>query len=318
MEDRGRGGRVARAGLIVALLSLGAMAAQAQQDFSQVEIRSTPLAEGIAMLEGAGGNLGVCFGPDGTFLIDDQFAPLTDKIRAAIAELTKSGVEPASREPIRFLVNTHFHPDHTGGNENLGRAGTLIFAHDRVRARMRVERIIASRGVTTPPAAPEALPIVTFEDGVTFHLNGQTIEVHHVAPAHTDGDSIVRFREADILHLGDTFFSGIYPYIDVESGGSVDGMITAVDRALSMAGPSTRIIPGHGPLSGREELQRTRSMLVAVRDRVRELIGAGNDREAVLAARPSRAFDEAFGGGFMTPDRFVSTVYTSLVASDGG
>lgn len=295
------------------LLSVGNMSvgnASAQQDFSKVEIQTTSLGSGLAMLQGSGGNLGISTGPDGVLLIDDQYAPLTEKIRAAIAEL--------SSEPIRFVLNTHWHGDHTGGNENLGRAGAVILAHDEVRNRMSSDHYMALRDVTIPASPKEALPIVTYSEGLTLHLNGQTIAVHHVDPAHTDGDSIVHFREADVLHLGDTFFSGIYPFIDLSSGGRVDGVIAATDRALEIAGPRTKIIPGHGPLSTRADLAKYRDMLVSIRDRVRKLIGEGKDRAGVLAAAPSAAFDAEFGGGFLKPEDFVSIVYGSLVADSPG
>ena len=293
--------RVVTVGVVMTL----SFPSAAQRDFSKVEIETTDLGSGLAMLKGAGGNVGVSVGPDGVLLIDDQYAPLTEKILAAVHRL--------SSEPIRFLLNTHWHGDHTGGNENLGRAGVLIFAHHRVRERLSTEQFQPRRGRTIPPSAEAAWPVVTFEDGVTFHLNGQTIEVTHVAPAHTDGDSIVYFREADVLHMGDAFFSGMYPFIDVASGGRVGGMIDAADRGLAIAGPETRIIPGHGPLSGRKELLAFREMLISLRDRVRKMIEAGLGRDEVVAAKPSDDFDEAFGGGFFTPDRFVGIVYDALL-----
>lgn len=280
--------------------------ALAQRDFGKVEIKTTDLGDGLAMLEGAGGNIGVSSGPDGVFLIDDQFAPLTDKIRTAVAALSDS--------PIRFVLNTHWHGDHSGGNENLGRGGVLIMAHHQVRTRLMTEHVVASQDRRVPAAPEAAWPVVTFDEGVTLHLNGQTIEVRHVDPAHTDGDSIVRFVEADVLHLGDTFFSGRYPFIDTTSGGDVDGMIAVADRALALAGPSTRIIPGHGPLSGRADLEASQEMLVSIRDRVRKMVERGLGRDEVVRAKPSREFDARFGGGFLTPDRFVGIVYDSVAA----
>jgi len=278
--------------------------AAAQQDFSKVEIKTTDLGSGLAMLQGAGGNIGVSTGADGVFLIDDQYAPLTEKIRAAIGALSK--------EPIRFVLNTHWHGDHTGGNENLGDGGALILAHHHVRERLSTEQFQAIRNRTIPASPRSAWPVVTFEDGLTLHLNGQTIEVTHVDPAHTDGDSIVYFREADLLHMGDTYFSGMYPYIDTSSGGDVDGMIAAADRGLAIAGAKTRIIPGHGPLSSREDLVGTREMLVSVRDLVRKLIAEGLDRDQVIARKPSKDSDGEYGGGFMKPDVFVGIVFDSL------
>jgi len=295
-------------GLCVAMTAVAfivsPITAAAQQDFSKVEIKTTDLGSGLAMLQGAGGNIGVSTGADGVFLIDDQYAPLTEKIRAAIGALSK--------EPIRFVLNTHWHGDHTGGNENLGDGGALILAHHHVRERLSTEQFQAIRNRTIPASPRSAWPVVTFEDRLTLHLNGQTIEVTHVDPAHTDGDSIVYFREADLLHMGDTYFSGMYPYIDTSSGGEVDGMIAAADRGLAIAGPKTRIIPGHGPLSSREDLVGTREMLVSVRDLVRKLIAEGLDRDQVIARKPSKDSDGEYGGGFMKPDVFVGIVFDSL------
>lgn len=295
-----------RVALVSSMLCCAPLAA-AQQDLSAVEIKATELGAGLAMLQGAGGNIGVSTGEDGVLLIDDQFAPLTEKILAAVGKL--------SNEPIRFLLNTHWHADHTGGNENLGNQGVLIMAHQQVRERLRVDQFM-SGGKRKVEAVPRvAWPVVTFEDGVTLHLNGQTIVVTHAPSAHTDGDSIVYFVEADVLHLGDTYFSGIYPFFDVSSGGNIDGMIAAATRALEIAGPSTQIIPGHGPLSRPADLRSSLDMLVSIRDRVRKMIDRGLDRRSVVRARPSREFDAKFGGGFMSPDRFVGIAYDSLVAN---
>ena len=292
------------AALTVVFLSIWPFAVSAQQDFSKVEIKTIDLGSGLAMLQGAGGNIGLSTGPDGVFLIDDQYAPLTEKIRAAIRAISK--------QPIRFVLNTHWHGDHTGGNENLAEAGVLILAHHRVRERLSTEQFQAITKRKTPASPEPAWPVVTFEDGVTLHLNGQTIEATHVEPAHTDGDTIVYFREADLLHMGDTYFAGFYPFIDKSSGGGIDGMIAAADRGLAIAGPKTRIIPGHGALSSREDLSRTREMLISVRDRVRNLIDEGLDRDQVIAEKPSKDFDGQYGGGFINPDVFVRIVFDSL------
>jgi len=290
--------------LAPALLGLARPALAQQQDFSGVEIKVVPVAGGISMLEGQGGNLGVSVGEDGVFLIDDQYAPLTDKILAAIKGL--------SDRPIRFVLNTHWHGDHTGGNENLGKAGTLIVAHDNVRVRMSTEQFIKAFNSTVPKSPKDALPVVTFNDTVTFHLNGEEIHAFHVPPAHTDGDSVVHFRNADVVHTGDLFFNGLYPFIDVSSGGSVDGVIAAVEKILAMTGEGTKLIPGHGPLGTRADLIAYRDMLQSIRASVAALVAAGKNLEEVKAAGPTAAFDEKWGQGFLSPDNFLAIVYTSL------
>lgn len=287
-----------------ALLAAGPRAAPAQQDFESVEIGSVPVADGLFMLTGRGGNIGVSVGPDGVLLIDDQYAPLTGRIRAAVAAL--------SPEPIRFVLNTHWHGDHTGGNENLGEAGALIVAHENVRARMATEQVMTLRGQTVPASPEAALPVVTFDDALTFHWNGGEIHAFHVDPAHTDGDAIVHFRSVNALHMGDTFFNGFYPFVDVDSGGSIDGMIAAVEHALTLADDATRIIPGHGPLSDRAGLVAYRDMLRAVRAAVQKEIDAGKSLDEVVAAAPTAAFDEKWGGGFLDAATFTRLLYADL------
>jgi cyclase len=270
------------------------------------ELDETSLAPGLAMWAGRGGNIGVLHGPEGTLLIDDQFADVTPAIRKAVARL--------GAEPIRFVLNTHFHGDHVGGNENLAGQGALIVAHENVRERMSAEQWNGLTGKSTPPSPKAALPVVTFDEGIRFHFNGHSVEVLHVAPAHTDGDSIVFFREANVLHLGDVYFNGLYPYIDVEGGGSVDGVIAAADRALALANDETQIIPGHGPLSNASELRVYRNMLQSVRDRVAAGIARGETLDQITASAPTRDFDEAWGGGFLKPHMFVRIVHSSLTA----
>ncbi|HLL47506.1 MAG TPA: MBL fold metallo-hydrolase [Longimicrobiaceae bacterium] len=290
--------------VLMAALLLVPAAARAQQDLSAVQVRTQHVAGSVHMLTGAGGNVAVVAGTDGVFLVDDQFAPLTEKIRAAVARIS-----PA---PVRFVLNTHWHGDHTGGNENLGRAGALIVAHDNVRTRMSADQFMNRMTDTVKASPPGALPVVTFTSAVTFHLNGDEVHAFHVPPAHTDGDAIVHFRRADVVHMGDTYFNGLYPYIDISSGGSVDGIIAAADRVLAMTREGTRIIPGHGPLSGRAELRAYREMLVTVRDRVRALVREGKTLQQVQAAKPSAEFDARWGQGFMKPASFVRVVYESV------
>jgi glyoxylase-like metal-dependent hydrolase (beta-lactamase superfamily II) len=292
----------ARLAAVIALAAAPALAQQ--QDLSKVEIKSEKVAEGVYMLTGAGGNIGLSVGRSGTYVIDDQFAPLTDKILAAIRAITP--------DPVRFVINTHLHGDHTGGNENLGRAGALVVAHENVRRRMSVEQFSATFNRTTPASPEGALPVVTFTDAVTFHWNGDEIRVHHVAPAHTDGDSIVHFVKADVVHMGDLFFNGGYPFIDTGSGGRIDGLIAAADQVLAATGEKTRLIPGHGPLATRADLQSYRDTLTLLRDRIAKLKAEGKSRDEVIAAKPTADHDAKWGAGFMKGDTFTGLVYDSL------
>lgn len=278
----------------------------AGQNLDSVQVRIVPVASGVAMLVGAGGNIAVAWGDDATFLVDDQYAPLTAKIQAAVATLTPM--------PVRFVLNTHWHGDHTGGNENMGGAGALIVAHDNVRVRMSTEQFNEVFNRRTPPSPDRALPVVTFTDAVTFHLNGDEMHAFHVPPAHTDGDAIVHFRRANVVHMGDIFFRDRYPFVDVASGGSFEGVIGAVERALALANAGTKIIPGHGDLAGREDLVRYHTMLVTARDRVGALIREGRSLDDVIAARPMADHDATWGSGFIRPELFLRLVYTSLRA----
>jgi cyclase len=293
--------------LAAALAACASFPAFAQQDFSKVEIKTEKLAEGVWMLTGAGGNIGVSAGADGVFMIDSQYAPLTDKIRAAIAAVTD--------KKIRFLLNTHWHGDHVGGNENLGKTGVVIVAQENVRKRMSTEQFNKMFDKKEPPSPAAALPLVTFVDAISFHVNGDDVDAFHVPPAHTDGDAIVYFRKANVLHMGDTFFNGMFPFIDLSSGGSIAGMIGACDRGLSMGDASTKVIPGHGPLGSKADLKAFRDMLVASRDAVAPLVKAGKSLDEVKAAKPTAAYDEKWGKGFVKPDVWATLLYTDLSGS---
>jgi cyclase len=295
--------------LLLITLVTAATAHAGPERVSEIQIVPTELGNGLYMLEGRGGNLGVSVGDDGVFLIDDQYAPLTPKIRAAIALL--------SDKPIRFVLNTHWHGDHTGGNENLGKAGALIVAHDKVRERMSVDSFMEAFNSEVKASPRAALPVVTFSDTVTFHLNGQTLHAFHVAPAHTDGDSVVHFREADVIHAGDLVFMSGYPVIDFGSGGHIDGMIAAVDRLLAMADADTKIIPGHGKLTDRAGLTEYRTLLVTVRDRIAKLIKQGKSEEQIVAAKPTADFDAKWGNGFYKPDNWVALVHKGMLRNGG-
>jgi cyclase len=297
--------RFARASVVaVAGLALASLASAQQQDFSKVEVKSEKVAEGIWVLMGAGGNIGMAAGPDGVFLVDDEYAPLTDKITAAVKAI--------SDQPVRFLLNTHWHGDHTGGNENMGKAGILIVAHDNVRVRMSAEQFLEAFGQKVPPSPEKALPVVTYDSSVTFHVNGDDVRGFHVAPAHTDGDSVVVFKKANVVHMGDLFFNGFYPFIDLSSGGSFEGMIAAADQVLAMTDANTKFIPGHGPVGGRADLERYRDMLKGVRAAIQPLVAAGKTADEVVAAKPTAKLDETWGNGFMKPEQFQRIVYASL------
>jgi glyoxylase-like metal-dependent hydrolase (beta-lactamase superfamily II) len=290
------------------LLSLAAPAA-AQPDLSGVEIRIEKIAPGVAVLFGAGGNIGLSYGEDGNVVVDDQFAPLTDKILAAIRTL-----DP---DPVRFVVNTHWHYDHVGGNEALGKAGAVILAHRNVRARMSTDQVIAAFNQQVPASPKDALPVVTFGEGVDLNLNGDVLHVVHVRNAHTDGDSIVHWQKANVLHMGDTFFhKDSYPFIDLGSNGSIDGVIAATEQGLAIANDATRIIPGHGPVASRAEFVAYRDMLVDIRKQVAAGIAAKRSLAQIQATRPAARY--GMPDGFIKPDQFVEAVYNSLLKPPAG
>lgn len=267
------------------------------QDFDQVEIRSIPVTDNLYMLQGSGGNIGVSIGDDGTFIVDDQFAPLTDKIVAAIAELTD--------DPVRFVVNTHWHYDHTDGNENFGRAGALIVAHENSRVRMESDQVVSLNDRFQAAYDEVGLPKITFFESMRFHYNDDTIDVIHMGPAHTDGDAVVYFREANVVHTGDVFVRYGLPFVDQPNGGSTDGVIDATWAIAGIIDDETIVIPGHGQLATREDVLEYRSMLVTVRGRIRDAIARGLSADQVVASNPARGFAEPGPG----TERWVRAAY---------
>ena len=288
--------KLALGSLPFALLAAGAACAQGQQDFSAVEIETHRVAGNVYYLEGQGGNVGVLVGDDGVLMIDDQFAPLSEKLLAAIRAL--------SDESIRLLVNTHVHGDHTGGNENFGKMGIDIVAHDNVRVRL-------ARGVNNgPPSPAAALPVVTYGDKMSVHLNGETITIGKLPPAHTDGDSYIHFANADVIHAGDVFRTVGYPGVDFNNGGSVQGTIEALQALVDMAGPSTKILPGHGVVSTRDDVAAFRDLAIELQKRFTDLIRQGMTLEQVVAAKPTADFDAKYG----SPERLIPAFYNAVKA----
>ena len=270
----------------------------------KVEFTTFQLSDTVYMLEGRGGNVGISTGADGLFIIDDQVEPVTVPLLEAIRKV--------SNKPIRFVINTHYHADHTGGNETVGKAGTLIISHDAVRKRMNTEQVSIFMKKTTPAYAKDALPVVTFNDRISLHLNGETATVYHVAHGHTDGDSIVHFPASNVIHMGDMFFNTLYPYVDLDAGGSIQGMVQAADLALSLADETTRIIPGHGPLGMTEDLRFYRDYLIKASANIQTLIDEGNNLQQIIAAKPTAEWDESLGKAWISPAQFVVFIYNSL------
>jgi glyoxylase-like metal-dependent hydrolase (beta-lactamase superfamily II) len=290
--------------LLLVFLLAGAGTLAKAQDFEKAQIGTLKVEGNIYMLTGPGGNIGIYAGKDAVLLVDSQYAPVTDKIRAAVAAITD--------KPIQFVVNTQWHLDHTGGNENLARGGAVIVAHENVRKRLSTEQFMEFFKASIPPMPVRALPVITFERDMAFHLDGEEIRIFNVPTAHTDGDAIIHFRKSNVLHMGDILFNGLYPYIDLSAGGSINGMIAAVDRVLPLCDGNTKVIPGHGPLTDKAGLGAYRKMLAAVRDRIASEIQSGKTLPEVVAAQPTREFDDAWGKGFLKPEQFTTLVYSSL------
>lgn len=276
----------------------------AEDEFAKIEIKTTKVSDGIYMLEGSGGNIGIASGEDGIFMIDDQYSPLTPKILAAIKKI--------SPKPIKFMINTHWHFDHTGGNENLGNIDVIIVAHDNVYQRLSTDQFIKAFDKQIPASPKVALPVVSFNDEVTFHLNDQHIQARHFAHAHTDGDSILFFKDKNVIHMGDIFFNGFYPFIDTSSGGSIYGVIDAATAILTQIDDKTKIIPGHGPLANKQDLQNYHDMLVQVVGAVTPLTRQGLSLEEATKRNPLKELNAKWGGGFLKPDMFLGIIYQTI------
>ncbi len=290
--------------ICIVLLSVSSAFGQ-DKDFDKVQIKTIKTSGNVYMLLGSGGNIGVLAGDDGVFLVDDQFAPLTKKIKDAIGKI--------SDKEIRFLINTHWHFDHVGGNENLGETGSVIIAHENVRKRMSTDQFIEFFQKNVPASPKVALPMITFTQDLMFHLNGEDVHVFHVNNAHTDGDSIVYFRNSNVIHTGDIYFAGIYPFIDTSSHGSVNGVIDAAQHILSIIDDDTKVIPGHGPLSNKAELSAYVDMLISLRAKINKQISDGKTLEEIQKTKPAQEFDEKWGHGMLTSDQFVEILYTERV-----
>jgi cyclase len=290
-----------------AVLFAGAASAQQGQDFSKVEIKTTDLGNKTYMLEGAGGNITVAVGTDGIIMVDSEFAPLHDKIKAAIAKL--------SPLPVKYLINTHYHLDHVGGNAAFHKEGATIVGHDNIRLRLAAGVINATTGAKTPPSETDAIPTQTYEVGGTkVEVGGRVAQLRHVIDAHTDGDTWISFPDANVIALGDTYSSRNYPNIDWGSGGSIQGMVRALDAYLKAANDTTKIVPGHGPLSNKAELKQFHDMMVTVRDRVGKLVDEGKTEQEVLAANPIADLDGKWAAkqGPGTNQNFLHNVYNGF------
>lgn len=294
---------------LVLSLVLAVVTARAQQDFSKVEIKTTKLSGNVYTLEGQGGAIGVLAGPDGVLMVDSQFAPLTDKIVAAIKQINSG--------PIRFLINTHVHGDHTGGNENLGRMGVTIIARPQLRTRLEKPNPGANGAPGTPgtPAPAAALPMLTFDAPMTLHMNGEQVQLIPIPAAHTDGDTIVRFVGADVIMTGDYYRSLGYPNIDRANGGSLSGMLAGLTKIVELSGPSTKIVPGHGVVVDKTAVAAHRDMILAIRDKIAPMVKKGLTVEQVTAAKPTADYDTKVPGVGTTGERFVGQLYAELKAA---
>ena len=293
--------------ITAALLALTALTGQAQMTMPEAA-RVQKITDGLHVVMGVGGNIAVSSGADGVLMVDDDMPPVAGKIAAAIATITD--------QPVDMVFNTHWHFDHTGGNRYFGEQGALIIAHDNVRARMAVDQKSLLTNSVTKASPKVALPVVTFDNEISFHMNGQTIVAKHVKrPAHTDGDAILYFKEANVIHMGDNFFNRLYPVVDISAGGTADGMIAAMDTVIAEANADTVIIPGHGPVSDLDGLKAFRAMLDTVNQRIRSLVAQGKTADEVVALKPTTDYDAEWAWEFMPAERWTRLMYDSAVSA---
>lgn len=293
--------KVSVAAILLLLFSLSFSFGQSR--FDKVVVKTNKITDQIYMLEGSGGNVGVFIGDDGVIMIDNQFAGMTDKLKAAIKELSDG--------EIKYLVNTHWHGDHAGGNENWGNAGATIVAHENVRKRLSTDQHSKAFNRTTPASPEVAWPVITFEENMSLNLNGQKVMLIHVHNAHTDGDTFVWFPESNVIHLGDCFFKDRFPYIDLGSGGSVAGALRAIEAALMITDADTKIIPGHGTMAEKSDLLKYYQMLTTMYDRVKREVAAGKSVDEIKAAGLTEDYPD-WGSGFINDERIIDIIWTDI------
>jgi cyclase len=286
-----------------ALILIGYALAQAPVDYSKVQIETVKLTPNFYVLNGQGGAIGVLTGPDGVLMVDSQFAPLTDKIVAAIKQV--------SNAPIKFLINTHVHGDHTGGNENLGKMGVTILAREELRERL-AHPAPGANGAPGTPAPAAALPVITYDSPLTIHMDGENVQAIPIPKAHTDGDTLVYFPNANVIMIGDYFRSLGYPNIDRANGGSLPGMLAGIDTAIKLCNAQTKVVPGHGAIVDRNGLIAHRDMIIAIRDKIAPMVSQGKTLQEVIAAKPTADYDAKVPGVGTTGERFIGQVYAEL------
>lgn len=280
----------------------------AQQDFSKVQITTEHVKGNLYMLKGSGGNIGVLVGERGIMMVDNQYAPLAEKIQTAIKEIKDV--------PIQFVINTHLHGDHAGGNIPFTESGSVIIAHENVRKRMSKEQVNEFFNRTTPPSPSEALPVISFGDNFDFKFYDESVEIRHLASAHTDGDAIIFFKNVNAVHMGDVFVTYGFPFVDAFSGGSINGFIDFLDQAMELMDDETIVMPGHGDLAKKSDVKAFRDRLVIIRDRVYKGYKTGKTVPEILATKPTAEFEESWGGAFISGEDFVKLIYRSFENPD--